>query len=57
MPRLDEKSIKYRELFAVVRHTAPAAVPEISAGITEHGELLRIYESFFLYLLRGALKK
>ena len=47
MPQLDEKSIKYRELFAVVRHPAPTTEPEISVGITDNGELIRIYEFFF----------
>lgn len=56
MPQLDEKSIKYRELFAVVRHPAPTTEPEISVGITDNGELIRIYEFFFVYLLRGVPK-
>ena len=57
VPQLDEKSIKYREPFEVVTHPVPTTVPEIFAVITDKGELIRILEFFFVFLLHGVQKE
>ena len=44
---MKEKSFKYRVVFVVCRNPASTTEPEISVGITDNGELIRIYEFFF----------